>query len=343
MTSFLRSDRSTPVAVWLWFTAFVVFALIVVGGVTRLTDSGLSITQWKPISGALPPLSHQAWLDEFALYQRIPQYRLVNPDMTVESFKSIYWWEWSHRLLGRAVGLVFAVPLAVFLIRRQIPRRLILPCLAMLGLGGLQGLVGWWMVSSGLSERVSVAPERLTIHLGLALLLFVSLIWTGLSAFAGAPRQSAVGPWKRMTLIFLGAVYLQCLLGALVAGNDAGLVYNDWPLFNGAWWPQDYLGANLWATIAHSHGAVQAHHRLLAYAIFAAGVAMGAVAARSRIVDRQTRMIAVGVSAVVAVQAVVGVATLMAAVPVWLGALHQAGGAASLAVATMLAWKVRRV
>ena len=263
--------------------------------------------------------------------------------MTVESFKSIYWWEWSHRLLGRAVGVVFAVPLAVFLVRRQVPRRLIVPCLGMLGLGGLQGRVGWWMVSSGLSERVSVAPERLTVHLGLALLLFVSLIWTGLSAFAGAPRQSAVGPWKRLSLIFLGAVYLQCLLGALVAGNDAGLVYNDWPLFNGAWWPPDYWGASLWATVAHSQGAVQAHHRLLAYAIFAAGLGIGAVAWRSRIVDRPTKTIAVAVAAVVTVQALVGVATLMAAVPVWLGALHQAGGAGLLAVATMLAWRVRRV
>jgi cytochrome c oxidase assembly protein subunit 15 len=343
MTSFLRSDRSTPVAAWLWFTALVVFALVIVGGVTRLTDSGLSITQWKPISGALPPLSHQAWLDEFALYQRIPQYRLVNPDMTVESFKSIYWWEWSHRLLGRAVGVVFAVPFAYFLIRRQIPRRLIVPCVAMLGLGGLQGLVGWWMVSSGLSERVSVAPERLATHLGLALLLFVSLIWTGLSAFAGHLRQSAIGPWKRWSLVFLGAVYLQCLLGALVAGNDAGLVFNDWPLFNGAWWPHGYLGANLWATIAHSQAAVQAHHRMLAYGIFAAGLAIGAVGWRSRVVTHDTRFITAAVSGAVTLQAALGVATLMSAVPVWLGALHQAGGAGLLALATVLAWRVRRV
>jgi cytochrome c oxidase assembly protein subunit 15 len=343
MTSFLRSDRSTPVAVWLWLTALVVFALVVVGGVTRLTDSGLSITQWKPISGALPPLSHQAWLDEFALYQRIPQYRLVNPDMTVESFKSIYWWEWSHRLLGRAVGVVFAAPFAVFLVRRQLPRRLILPCCAMLALGGLQGLVGWWMVSSGLSERVSVAPERLAIHLGLALLLFVSLIWTGCSAFSGQPRQSAIGPWKRWSLVFLGSVYLQCLLGALVAGNDAGLIYNDWPLFNGAWWPQTYFGGGLWATLAHSQGAVQAHHRLLAYAIFAAGLAVGAVGWRSRVVDRDIKTIAAAIAGAVTVQAALGVATLMASVPVWLGALHQAGGAGLLALATVLAWRVRRV
>ncbi|MET0338128.1 MAG: COX15/CtaA family protein, partial [Caulobacter sp.] len=188
MTSFLRSDRSRPVAIWLFAVAFLVFAMVVVGGVTRLTDSGLSITQWKPISGAIPPLTEEGWAREFAGYQQIPQYKLINPDMTVDSFKSIFWWEWSHRLLGRLIGLAFAVPLVVFLIRRDIPRRLVWRCVAMLGLGGLQGAVGWWMVSSGLSERVSVAPERLTVHLGLALALFVMLLWTGLDAWTGAPR-----------------------------------------------------------------------------------------------------------------------------------------------------------
>ena len=343
MTSFLRSDRSAPVAIWLWVTAAVVFALVVVGGVTRLTDSGLSITQWRPIAGAIPPLGHEAWVREFALYQQIPQYRLVNPDMTVESFKSIYWWEWSHRLLGRAVGLVFAIPLAVFLIQKRIPRRLILPCVGLLGLGGLQGLVGWWMVASGLSERVSVAPERLAAHLGLALILFVALIWTGLSAYAGQPRQAAIGPWKKASQAFLAAVYLQCLLGALVAGNDAGKVYNDWPLFAGLIWPRDYLGAGIWPTIAHNQASVQVHHRLLAYAIFAAAVAMGAVTVRSRILTRDIKLIVAIAALAALIQALLGVATLMLAAPVGISALHQAGGALLLAAATLLAWRVRRV
>jgi len=343
MTSFLRSDRSSAVALWLWITALVVFGMIVVGGVTRLTDSGLSITEWRPITGALPPMSEAAWQREFALYQQIPQYSLVNPDMTVESFRTIYWWEWGHRLLGRVIGLVFFVPLVVFLIRRQIPKRLILPCIGLLLLGGLQGAIGWWMVSSGLSERVSVAPERLTVHLGLALILFMALIWTGLEAWHGQARQASIGPWKRATLLFLGFAFFQSLLGALVAGNDAGLIYNDWPLFNGQVWPPTYLGEGVWHTIAHNAGSVQAHHRLGAYALLGAALVMGMVAARSRLLTPDIRNMAVAVAAVTLIQAVIGVATLMMAVPISLGALHQAMAAVLLGTATVLAWRVRRV
>ena len=284
-----------------------------------------------------------AWAHEFSLYQRIPQYRLVNPDMTVETFKSIYWWEWSHRLLARAVGTVFAVPLVVFLVRRQIPRRLILPCVGLLALGGLQGLVGWWMVASGLETRVSVAPERLMTHLGLALFLFVALIWTGLAAYAGSARQSAVGPWKRWTLALLAAVFVQCLLGALVAGNRAGKLYNDWPLFNGRLWPRDYLGQGFWGTIAHNQASVQADHRLMAYGVLIAALTMGFIAVRSRLLARDEKLLAVIVAMTALIQACIGIVTLITAVPVSLGALHQAGGAILLAAATMLAWRVRRV
>ena len=234
MTSFLRSDRSRPVAIWLFVVAALVFCMVVVGGATRLTDSGLSITEWKPIMGALPPMSEAAWRANFELYKEIPQYRLVNAGMTLEAYKTIFWWEWGHRLLGRLVGAVFAIPFVFFLIRQMIPRRLIWRCAVMLLLGGLQGLVGWWMVSSGLSERVSVAPERLMTHLGLALALFVMLIWTALDAWAGSPRVEERSPWRGWALALLGAIFFQSLLGALVAGNDAGLVYNDWPLMNGA-------------------------------------------------------------------------------------------------------------
>ena len=342
MTSFLRSDRSTLVAAWLWATAGVVFALVVVGGVTRLTDSGLSITQWRPIAGAIPPLSDAAWAQEFALYQRIPQYRLVNPDMTVEAFKTIYWWEWSHRLLARTVGLVFALPLAVFLIQKRIPNRLMVPTVGLLALGGLQGLVGWWMVASGLSERVSVAPERLATHLGLALVLFVALIWIGLTAFAGKPRQAASGPWKAASLGFLAAVYLQCLLGALVAGNDAGRVYNDWPFFAGHLWPREYLGQGTWSTIAHNQASVQANHRLLAYAVLVAAVIGAAIALRSRQLPRDVKSLCGLVAVVASLQGMLGVMTLMMGVPVAMGALHQAGGAMLLVAAAVLAWRVRR-
>lgn len=342
MTSFLRSDRSRPVAIWLFIVAAMVFSMVVVGGATRLTDSGLSITQWQPIMGALPPMSDQAWRESFELYKQIPQYHLVNPDMTLEGYKGIFWWEWAHRLLGRTVGVAFAIPFIVFLIRRDIPRRLIWRCAVMLGLGGLQGLVGWWMVSSGLSERVSVAPERLMTHLGLALALFVVLIWTALDAWNGAPRVEERSPWRGWALAFLGAVFFQSLLGALVAGNDAGLVYNDWPLMNGRLFPADYFGAGLWGTIAHSHGAVQLHHRLMAYALFVAGIAIAVIARRDRPLAAGSKAIATALAVIVVLQASLGVWTLMAAVPITLGVLHQAGAAVLLAAATAFAWRVRR-
>lgn len=342
MTSFLRSDRSRPVAIWLFFVAALVFAMVVVGGATRLTDSGLSITEWKPILGALPPMSDEAWRHSFELYKQIPQYQLVNPNMTLDEFKGIFWWEWAHRFLGRVVGAAFAIPFIVFLIRRDIPRRLVLRCAVMLGLGGLQGLVGWWMVSSGLSERVSVAPERLMTHLGLALLLFVVLIWTALDAWNGAPRVEERSPWRAWAVAFLGAVYLQSLLGALVAGNDAGLIYNDWPLMNGRFFPADYAGAGFWGTLAHSQAAVQFNHRLFAYALFVGAIAMAVLAWRDRALVIDGKRAALAVAITVALQAALGVWTLMAAVPISLGVLHQAGAAVLLAVTTMFAWRVRR-
>ncbi|MDR7229799.1 cytochrome c oxidase assembly protein subunit 15 [Caulobacter sp. BE264] len=342
MTSFLRSDRSRPVAIWLFIVAAMVFAMVVVGGATRLTDSGLSITEWKPIMGALPPMSEQAWRESFELYKQIPQYQLVNPDMSLEAFKGIFWWEWAHRLLGRVVGMAFAIPFVVFLIRKDIPRRLIWRCAAMLGLGGLQGLIGWWMVSSGLSERVSVAPERLMTHLGLALALFVVLIWTALDAWNGSPRVEERSPWRVWALAFLGAVFFQSLLGALVAGNDAGLVYNDWPLMNGRWFPSDYVGAGFWGTLAHSQAAVQFNHRIFAYALLVAAILMAVVAKRDRLLVADAKGIAVAVAVVVCLQAVLGVWTLVAAVPISLGVVHQAGAAVLLAVATSFAWRVRR-
>jgi cytochrome c oxidase assembly protein subunit 15 len=185
MTSFLRSDRSRAVAVWLIAVAVLVLAMVVVGGSTRLTGSGLSITQWKPVRGVIPPLNFAQWQAEFARYQTIPQYRLINHGMTLAQFKGIYWWEWTHRLLGRLLGVVFFVPFVIFAIRREIPSRLFLRLGGIFLLGALQGLVGWWMVASGLQNRVYVAPERLTIHLGLAFALLGALVWTALDAWAG--------------------------------------------------------------------------------------------------------------------------------------------------------------
>ncbi|WP_309646099.1 COX15/CtaA family protein [Phenylobacterium sp.] len=342
MTSFLRSDRSTPVAAWLFVVAALVLAMVVVGGATRLTDSGLSITEWKPVTGAIPPLSDEDWAAEFALYKQIPQYQQLNQGMSLAAFQSIYWWEWGHRFLGRLVGVVFALPFAWFLIRRELPKRLIWRCAGLFALGGLQGAVGWWMVASGLTERVSVAPERLTIHLGLAFALLGALVWTALDAWNGSPRQTLPGPWTRRAAALIGLIYLQILLGALVAGNDAGLVYNDWPLMNGALIPKDYAGDGLWATLAHTQGAVQLHHRLAAYLLVGVGVALALGAWRSRYLTDDARVIALAISASIGLQAVLGVATLMLGVPIWLGIAHQVMAALVLALAVSFAWRVRR-
>jgi cytochrome c oxidase assembly protein subunit 15 len=317
--------------------------MVVVGGATRLTDSGLSITQWRPVTGSIPPLNAADWASEFAKYKQIPQYVQLNQGMTLEAFKTIYWWEWSHRLLGRLVGLACGLPLVWFLARRELPRRLVWRCLGLFALGGLQGAVGWWMVASGLTERVSVAPERLMTHLGLAFILLGALVWTALEAAAGASRVEVPSPWRRWTLVLLAMVYVQILLGALVAGNDAGLVFNDWPLMNGRLFPEGYAGPHLWATMAHSQAAVQLHHRLGAYILLIVAAISGWKAVKSPYLPDGARMLGLAVAMGVLFQAVLGVATLMARVPLSLGIIHQVAAAIVLCLATAFAWRVRRL
>jgi cytochrome c oxidase assembly protein subunit 15 len=343
MTSFLRSDRSRAVAIWLFAVAVLVLAMVVVGGSTRLTGSGLSITEWKPVTGAVPPLSESRWEAEFARYRAIPQYQAINAGMTLAAFKGIYWWEWTHRFLGRLVGVVFFVPFVVFAIRRQIPRRLLLRLAGIFVLGGLQGLVGWWMVASGLTHRVYVAPERLMIHLGLAFALLGALVWTALDAWAGWARHTLPSPWGRLALGLVGLIFFQVLLGALVAGNHAGLVYNDWPLMNGRVFPADYAGQGLWATLAHNQAAVQLHHRLVAYLLTLAAIVLGVAAWRSSYLARDAKVLALAVTAAVLFQAVLGVITLITVVPVALGVAHQVMAAVTLGLAVAFAWRARRV
>lgn len=343
MTSFLRSDRSRAVAVWLFAVAAVVVAMVVVGGATRLTGSGLSITEWKPVSGVLPPLGLADWQAEFARYQAIPQFRLVNPHMTLGQFQGIYVWEWSHRLLARALGLFFLAPFVWFAFRREIPRRLWGQMAAIIVLFALEPIVGWWMVASGLAERVSVAPERLMTHLGIAFALLGALVWTALNALAGSARQTLPSPWGGRALGLVALIYLQVLLGALVAGNHAGLIYNDWPLFNGRLLPQDYAGPDLWATLAHGQGAVQLHHRLLAYLLTATALAIGLGTWRSRYLPGGSKALGLGVALLVTLQAALGIATLMAVTPIGLGIAHQLTAALLLSLAVAFAWRVRRV
>jgi cytochrome c oxidase assembly protein subunit 15 len=344
MTSFLKDGRSRPVAVWLFAVAAMVFAMVVVGGATRLTGSGLSITEWKPVTGALPPMSDAAWRADFALYRATPQYRLLNEGMTLGQFQFIYWWEWSHRLLGRLVGAVFALPFLAFLVTRRMPVRLIWRCVVLLALGGLQGTVGWWMVQSGLEARVSVAPERLAAHLGLALVLFAALIWTGLEAWSGQGRadEARRDGWTTASTVLAVAVFMQCLLGALVAGNQAGRINTDWPLMSGRFFPGDYDGGGPWATLAHSRAAVQFNHRILAYLILAGGVVSAIRAISARTASDGVTAAALAFGLALAAQVGLGIVTLMAAAPLPLAMAHQALAAVLLAAGVVFAWRSRR-
>jgi cytochrome c oxidase assembly protein subunit 15 len=340
MKRFIGGDQSRAVAIWLFSCAVLVFAMVVVGGITRLTGSGLSITEWKPIMGALPPMNAADWNEAFEKYRAIPQYTQVNAGMSLAEFQGIFWWEWAHRLLGRLIGAAFALPFAVFLILRSLPRRLIVRCGVLLALGGLQGVIGWWMVSSGLSERVDVAPERLATHLGLALAIFMGLIWTGLEAWNGESHSRPPLGWSRGAAILLGAVFVQCLLGGLVAGAKAGFVYTDWPLMNGAVLPPvEWSKGGL--AFLHDQALVQFNHRLWAYGLLIGGTAYAVQAWRWRLAEGLGAA-AFAVAAALWLQALLGIATLMNATPLWLGALHQAGAALVLAAATINLWLVRR-
>jgi cytochrome c oxidase assembly protein subunit 15 len=333
---------SRATALWLFSVAAMVFAMVMVGGATRLTESGLSITEWKPLSGALPPMSHTAWLAEFQKYQQIPQFHVMNPDMTLSGFQSIYWWEWTHRLLGRLIGVAFLVPFLVLLALKQVPRRLIWRCGVLFLLGGLQGLVGWWMVKSGLTHRVEVAPERLAIHLGLALAIFCGLIWTGFEAWAGPGRSSLARRWQIGAGALAAGVFAQIMLGALVAGNRAGRIYTDWPLMNGHLLPEDYWHGGGLHALLHSQAAVQFNHRIGAYLLLAGAVSAAVLCWKSRYVPREARPVAVVLASLVAVQAVLGIVTLINAAPLWLSLMHQCLAAFVLTAALAFAWRVRR-
>jgi cytochrome c oxidase assembly protein subunit 15 len=260
-----RIDRNRQwVRAWLILVILSIAALVLVGGATRLTDSGLSITEWKPIHGVIPPLSASEWDEEFQLYQKIPQYSELNKGMTVEAFKRIFWWEWAHRLIARSIGVIFAVPLAFFWITRRLEPRLRWPLFGILCLGGVQGAIGWWMVSSGLTKRVDVSQYRLATHLIVACLIFASVVWVwrALSPHSGRRLEGAA------PAIFAGVivlfVFLQLYLGALVAGLDAGLSYNTWPMMDGALVPDGLA----WHSAFDDPKTAQFLHRMNAYLLF---------------------------------------------------------------------------
>ncbi|KQT52991.1 MULTISPECIES: COX15/CtaA family protein [unclassified Aureimonas] len=321
------------IRIWLYVVALVVFALVLVGGATRLTESGLSITEWKPIHGIVPPLSLAEWQEEFDLYRQIPQYQEINRGMSLEAFQTIFWWEWTHRVLARFVGVIFAVPLAIFWIAGRIPAGLKPKLLGILALGALQGAIGWWMVASGLSVRTDVSQYRLAIHLTTACIIFASTIWVarGLAPHSDedAPSEHSVHAAGLIVFLALAQIYL----GGLVAGLNAGLTFNTWPLMDGRIVPEGLLVMQpVWRNFFENVMTVQFVHRMSAYLLLAV-VLVHVVAAVKQAPGSTHARRAVVLLGLVIVQAMLGITTLLLAVPIEWALLHQGGALVVLAFA----------
>jgi cytochrome c oxidase assembly protein subunit 15 len=332
------------VGLWLWGVAALVFALVLVGGATRLTESGLSITEWKPVTGVIPPLSAADWQAEFDRYKTIPQYAQLNNGMSLDAFKTIYWWEWGHRFLARVIGAVFLLPFLWFLWRRAFDRRTGLALAGIFALGAVQAGVGWWMVASGLTERIRVSHYRLAFHLTLACMIYVALVWAADRLLLAPARAAAAGQGRatpsrrlRWTAAALPALVLvQIYLGALVAGLHAGLIYNTWPEINGSFIPAArdlFFDQPLWRNFFENHLTVQFEHRMTAYALFALAL-FHAIDAR-RLGPGPLATGAGFVAIAVFAQAGLGIMTLLFSVPLHLALTHQAMALVVLTAATL--------
>jgi len=333
-----RAAGHKAIAIWLLVVAGLVFAMVIVGGATRLTDSGLSITEWKPVTGAIPPLSGEAWETEFEKYRQTPEYQEINHGMSLADFKAIYYWEWGHRLLGRLIGLAFLLPFLFFLITRKVERERLPRLIGLFALGGLQGVLGWFMVMSGLVDRVDVSQYRLAAHLGLAFLIYAALFWTALDYFRGTWGASAP-PHRSFAWVavgFVALIFVQIIIGAFVAGLDAGLIYNTWPLMDGAVIPAGLFSQSPWiANLFENHLTVQFFHRMTAYLIVICGIAFwfwGRALGLPQRVSKAMNMLL----AMIGLQVLLGIWTLLGAVPLSLGLLHQGGAVLTLSTAIYL-------
>lgn len=332
MTEPMTQQTSNPsrihrtLAIWLFTCCFMVFAMAVIGAITRLTESGLSITEWKPVTGTLPPMSEAAWASEFALYQQTPEYAAKHFWMELDDFKKIYFWEWIHRLWGRLIGLAFVIPLVWFAARKSIPRGYGWPLLGLLALGGAQGFIGWFMVQSGLVDRPSVSHFRLSLHLSMAALLFGLLMWMGLGLWRGtaraitaaAPRATIISGWAALI-----ATSITLIWGGFVAGLDAGMIYNTFPDMGGGITPPDFrTHATLMGDILNNPAAVQFTHRALAMLTLA--LTLGYAILHIRTHGRVGGDIAC-VAIMVIAQVILGIITLLSQVSLHAATAHQAG------------------
>src|SRR6266478_4727308 len=317
-----NGDRA--VAAWLLVCCALVFAIVVVGGITRLTHSGLSIVEWKPIVGALPPLDEAGWQETFGKYKQTPEYRLVNPGMGLDGFKSIFWWEYVHRLLGRLVGAVFFLPLLWFALRGKVPRALAWKLAAVIALGASQGALGWYMVQSGLVDDPRVSQYRLTAHLGIAFLIYAAMLWIAfdlLFSRAGSDFHRL----RRFAFALAALIFAMVLSGGLVAGIRAGLAYNSFPLMNGRLIPREIFSLEPWyLNFSSNMATVQFDHRLIAW-LLALLVPWFWLQVRRAAAPPRARLGADLLLATLALQIALGIATLLLAVPIPLAAAHQAG------------------
>ena len=329
--------------IWLAAIAALIVAMILVGGATRLTDSGLSITEWQPILGAVPPLSEVDWSQAFEAYQKIPEYTEIKRGMSLGDFKTIYWWEWAHRFLGRLIGAAFFVPFVVFWLAGYIPRTLLPRLIGLFVLGGLQGAVGWYMVKSGLVDRTDVSQYRLAAHFGVALLILGYTLWL-LFSLGNEPQASRAEASRAQVWVaglILALIFVQLLAGALVAGLDAGMGFNTWPLINGAVVPSGLGEASPWyLNLFENPLTVQFDHRTLGYAVVLASLGQLAWLA-VRGAPQPLLGGALTLALLTVLQAVIGVWTLLLAVPIPLGLAHQAGAIAVFAAALYHFWLSR--
>lgn len=324
--AYVERDRALHnrklIRAWLYVVLLVLFALVLVGGATRLTDSGLSITEWKPIHGVIPPLNEAEWQEEFQKYQQIPEYSQINADMDLAGFKRIFWWEWAHRVLARGVGVVFALPLLFFWLTGRVERGLMPKLSGLLVLGGLQGALGWWMVASGLTERTDVSQYRLAAHLTMAAFIFAAImvVARGLAPHSGG---SADRDTQRFAGILVLLVLVQIYLGGLVAGLDAGLSYNTWPLMDGSIIPGDlFVIEPLWRNFFENPKLVQFVHRCGAYVVFAVAL-WHMIATRRRQPGTTHALRALVLFHLVLLQALVGIAALLTQVNLHTALTHQ--------------------
>jgi cytochrome c oxidase assembly protein subunit 15 len=325
--------KNTALSNWLFVTAAAVFVMIVIGAITRLTESGLSMVEWRPLIGSLPPLNTPEWERVFSLYQDTPEFQKKNSWMSIDDFKTIFFWEWFHRFWGRMIGLIYGVPFVVFWLRGAIPSHLKWPLIGLLGLGAAQAYMGWFMVQSGLVDNPSVSHYRLAAHLSLAFTILCCLVWTGMSARGAVPKLPDRGLWIHGWAV-LAPVVLTIFWGAYVAGLDAGLIYNSWPLMNGSFLAPEILQLSpAWLNFLEQPGGVQFVHRWIAAVSVIAVLSFIAHAMKKGAMKKSGGHKAVPALVImVFAQFALGVATLLSGVALPLGVLHQAGAAILLVV-----------